>query len=50
MLTPAIDPMLALGVFVSTAATNAVYVLFNASIVARQRWSAANERGVAPST
>jgi uncharacterized membrane protein YhaH (DUF805 family) len=39
---PTIDPLLALGVFASTAATDTVYVLFNASIMARRRLSAAN--------
>jgi hypothetical protein len=38
---PQIQPLLALGVFVSTAATDAVYVLFNAAVSARRRVSAA---------
>ncbi|HSI42275.1 MAG TPA: hypothetical protein VLA00_17150 [Xanthobacteraceae bacterium] len=42
MTLPPIDPLLALGVFLSTAATDTVYVLFNASIMARRRMSAAN--------
>ncbi|WP_428029274.1 hypothetical protein [Ancylobacter sp.] len=41
-----IDPLLALGVFTSTAATDTVYVLFNASIMARRRWSAASWSGL----
>lgn len=39
---PHLDPLLALAVFVSTAATDTVYVLFNAAIVARKRVPAAN--------
>lgn len=46
MLLPVIDPLLALGVFASTAATDTVYVLFNAAIVARRRWSAASWSGL----
>jgi hypothetical protein len=37
-----IDPWLALGVFVSTAATDAVYVMFNAAVSARRRLPAAS--------
>ena len=36
-----INPLLALGVVVSTAATDAVYVLFNAAVSARRRTPAA---------
>lgn len=36
-----IHPWLALGVFLSTAATDAVYVLFNAAVSARKRVPAA---------
>ena len=36
-----IDPWLALGVFVSTAATDAVYVMFNAAVSAQRRVPAA---------
>jgi hypothetical protein len=36
-----IQPWLALGVFISTAATDAVYVLFNAAVSARRRVPAA---------
>lgn len=38
---PQIQPWLALGVFVSTAVTDAVYVLFNAAVSARRRVPAA---------
>jgi len=37
-----IDPWLAAGVLVSTAATDAVYVLFNAAVSARRRLPAAS--------
>ena len=37
-----IQPWLALGVFVSTAVTDAVYVMFNAAVSARKRVAAAN--------
>jgi hypothetical protein len=36
-----IDPWLALGVFVSTAATDAVYVMFNAAVSSQRRLPAA---------
>jgi hypothetical protein len=36
-----IDPWLALGVLVSTAATDAVYVMFNAAVSSRKRVPAA---------
>ena len=36
-----VDPWLALGVLVSTAVTDAVYVLFNAAVSARKRVPAA---------
>ena len=36
------DPMIAIGVLASTAATDAVYVLFNAAVTARRRSVAAN--------
>jgi len=32
-----IDPLLALGVCVSTAATDAIYVMFSAAVAARKR-------------
>ena len=38
----AIDPMLALGVVLATAATDAVYVMFTSSVIARRRVAAAN--------
>jgi predicted small integral membrane protein len=38
---PHIDPLLSLGVFLSTAATDAVYVLFNAAVSSRRRLPAA---------
>ncbi|HEX7159349.1 MAG TPA: hypothetical protein VF214_10060 [Edaphobacter sp.] len=38
---PHIDPWLALGVVLSTAATDAVYVMFNAAVSSRRRVSAA---------
>ena len=36
-----LNPLLALGVLVSTAATDAVYVMFNAAVSARRRTPAA---------
>ena len=36
-----IDPWLSLGVFLSTAATDAVYVMFNAAVSAKKRIPAA---------
>jgi hypothetical protein len=36
-----IDPLLGLGVMVSTAATDAVYVMFNAAVSSRKRLPAA---------
>jgi hypothetical protein len=39
---PQIQPWLAFGVFLSTAATDAVYVLFSAAVSSRRRISAAN--------
>lgn len=39
---PHLEPLLALAVFASTAATDTVYVLFNAAIVARRRTAAAH--------
>lgn len=38
----AIDPLLALGVIVATALTDAVYVMFTSSVIARKRVAAAN--------
>jgi len=39
---PPIDPLIALAVLASTAATDAVYVMFNASVSARKRVAAAS--------
>ena len=39
---PTIDPLIALGVVLSTAVTDAVYVFFNAAVVARRRIAAAS--------
>ncbi len=41
MTLPPVDPLLAAGVVLSTMATDAVYVLFNAAVSARRRLSAA---------
>jgi uncharacterized membrane protein YhaH (DUF805 family) len=41
-----IDPWLSLGVFLSTAATDAVYVMFNAAVSAKRRVRAATWSGV----
>ena len=41
MLPFQIDPLIAAGVFVATAATDAVYVMFTAAVVARRRMPAA---------
>jgi uncharacterized membrane protein YhaH (DUF805 family) len=41
-----INPLIALGVVVATAATDSVYVLFTAAVVARRRLPAANWSGV----
>ncbi len=38
----ALDPLIALGVFIATAATDACYVAFTSAVVARKRLSAAN--------
>ena len=38
---PQLNPLLALGVLVSTAATDAIYVMFNAAVSARRRTPAA---------
>jgi hypothetical protein len=39
---PPINPLLALGVVLSTMATDAVYVLFNAAVSDRRRLGAAS--------
>ena len=41
MVLPTVDPMIAGGVVVSTALTDAVYVFFNAAVSARRRVGAA---------
>ena len=41
VILPTIDPMSAGGVVVTTAFTDAVYVLFNAAVSARRRFAAA---------
>ena len=38
----AIDPLTAGAVFIATAATDAVYVMFTSAVIARKRMSAAN--------
>ena len=42
MVLPSLDPLIALGVVVSTALTDAVYVMFTSSVVARHRVAAAS--------
>jgi hypothetical protein len=39
---PMIDPLIAVGVVLSTAITDAAYVMFNAAVSARKRFAAAN--------
>ncbi|ARN81588.1 hypothetical protein [Methylocystis bryophila] len=39
---PPIDPLVAVGVVLSTAVTDAVYVFFNAAVAARRRIAAAS--------
>ena len=41
-----LQPVIILGVFASTAATDAVYVLFNAAVASRRRYSAASFSGL----
>ncbi len=41
-MLPAIDPLLAAGVVLATAATDAVYVMFTSAVVAKRRLPAAN--------
>ena len=41
MILPSIDPLIAGGVVLTTAFTDAVYVLFTASVAARKRFAAA---------
>jgi uncharacterized membrane protein YhaH (DUF805 family) len=42
MILPTIDPVIAGGVVVTTAFTDAVYVQFNAAVSARRRFAAAS--------
>jgi hypothetical protein len=42
MMLLTIDPLVAAGVVLATAATDAVYVMFTSAVVARQRVSAAS--------
>ncbi len=42
MILPTIDPAIAAGVVLSTAATDAVYVFFTASVASRRRMAAAS--------
>jgi hypothetical protein len=42
MILPTIDPLIAGGVVVTTAFTDAVYVQFNAAVSARRRFAAAS--------
>ena len=42
LMTFEIDPLVALGVVLATATTDAAYVFFNAAVVARHRIRAAN--------
>ena len=41
-----LQPAVIFGVFASTAATDAVYVLFNAAVASRRRYSAASFSGL----
>ncbi len=42
MQLPEIDPLIALGVIAATAATDACYVMFTSSVIARKRIAASN--------
>ena len=42
MHLPAIDPIVAAGVIVATALTDACYVMFTSAVAARRRWPAAS--------
>ncbi len=46
MTLPSVDPLIALGVVLATAATDAVYVMFTSAVVARRRAAAANWSGL----
>jgi uncharacterized membrane protein YhaH (DUF805 family) len=41
MILPTIDPLIAAGVVLSTALTDAVYVFFTAAVASRRRFAAA---------
>ena len=41
MILPSVDPIIAAGVVVSTALTDAIYVMFTANVAARRRVAAA---------
>jgi hypothetical protein len=41
MILPSIDPLIAAGVVVTTAVTDAIHVLYTASVAARRRFAAA---------
>ncbi len=45
-MTFALDPLLAVGVLIATAATDAVYVLFTSAVVAKKRVPAATYSSV----
>jgi uncharacterized membrane protein YhaH (DUF805 family) len=42
MHLPTIDPLVAVGVIVATALTDACYVMFTSAVAARRRWPAAS--------
>jgi hypothetical protein len=42
MIVPSIDPLIAAGVILSTAMTDAVYVFFTSAVVGRRRFAAAS--------
>ena len=42
MWLPSIDPLIAVGVVAATATTDAAYVMFTASVIAKKRMAAAN--------
>jgi uncharacterized membrane protein YhaH (DUF805 family) len=45
-MAPHIDPLVAGGVVICTAATDAVYVLFTSAVMGRRRFAAANWSGL----
>src|SRR5687767_324137 len=46
MNLPALDPLIVVAVIVSTAVTDAAYVMFNAAVSERRRLAAANWSGI----